>query len=217
MLHTVPLMSRLPALLTALTLVAGMTAVAHADQKGATYRWVDEQGVVHYGDSIPPQYAQQAATVINKQGMTVGHVDAPRTEAQLAQQAAAAAQAAQQKQHDAFLLATYTSPRDIESLRDERLTQLRGQQAATQKYIDTLSERLSALTARAQNFKPYSPRPDARRMPDDLAEQIVHTTNDIRTQREALVTSQTDESNVRQQFQADIDRYKELRPTPPGH
>ena len=26
---------------------------------GVAYKWVDEQGVVHYGDNIPPQYAQQ--------------------------------------------------------------------------------------------------------------------------------------------------------------
>jgi len=204
-------MSRLPALLTGIALVAGTTCVAAADQRGTTYRWVDAQGVVHYGDQIPPQYAQQAATLINKQGVTVGHVDAPKTDTQLAQEATASAAAAKQKQHDAFLLATYTSPKDIEALRDERLNQLRDQATATEQYVNTLSERLGALTARAQNFKPYSSRPDARKMPDDLAEQIVHTTNDIRTQRAALATNQQDEDNVRQQFQADIDRYKELR------
>ena len=50
----------------------------------------------------------------------------------------------------------------------------------------SLGERLAALQARAQNFKPYSARPDAHRMPDDLAEQMVHTLNDIRTQKAAL-------------------------------
>ncbi len=203
-------MSRLPAILTGIALAAGMGA-ATADQHGTLYRWVDEQGVVHYGDQIPPQYAQQAATVLNKQGVAVGHVDAPKTAAQLAQLAAEQAAATKQKQHDTFLLATYTSTKDIEALRDERLDQLHGQEAATQQYVNTLSERLKTLTERAQNFKPYSTRPDARKMPDDLAEQIVHTTNDIRTQRAALAASQQDETTVREQFQADIDRYKELR------
>jgi hypothetical protein len=68
-----------------------------------------------------------------------------------------------------------------------------------------------ALQARAQNFKPYSTRADAHRMPDDLAEQMVHTLNDIRAQRAALVTSREEEAKTQGQFQSDIDRYKELR------
>ena len=175
------------------------------------YKWVDKDGNTHIGDSIPPEYAQQSATVLNKHGVEVGHVDAPKTDAQLAADADARVSAARQKQHDSFLLATYTSVKDIEALRDERLDQMHAQQVATQQYVGTLGERLSALQSRAQNFKPYSTRPDAHKMPDDLAEQMVHTLNDIRTQRAALSTSQLNETSVRQQFQSDIDRYKELR------
>ena len=70
---------------------------------------------------------------------------------------------------------------------------------------------MTALQTRAQNFKPYSTRPDAHRMPDDLAEQMVHTLNDIRAQKSALSTSQEEEVKTQAQFQSDIDRYKELR------
>lgn len=177
----------------------------------ATYKWVDDQGVVHYGDSIPPQYAQKESTVLNKQGVPVGHKDASKSAAELADEAAAQEQLARQKQHDSFLLATYTSVKDIEQLRDERVQQVRGQRIATEQYVASLSERLAALQARAQNFKPYSTRPDAHRMPDDLAEQMVHTLNDIRTQKAALSLSQEQEAKTQSQFQADIDRYKELR------
>jgi hypothetical protein len=91
------------------------------------------------------------------------------------------------------------------------LQQVRGQRIATEQYVASLGERLAALQARAQNFKPYSSRPDAHRMPDDLAEQMVHTLNDIRTQKAALSLSQDQETKTQSQFQADIDRYKELR------
>ena len=36
------------------------------------------------------------------------------------------------------------------------------------------------------HFKPYSSEPNARRMPDDLAEELVRTLNEARTQRKAL-------------------------------
>ncbi|HTV77045.1 MAG TPA: DUF4124 domain-containing protein [Steroidobacteraceae bacterium] len=187
----------------------GLAASARA--AGTTYKWVDDQGVVHYGDSIPPQYAQKESTILNKEGVQIGHKDATKSAAQLAAESAAADQAARQKQHDNFLLATYTSVKDIEQLRDERLLQIQGQRVAAEQYVASLGERLAALQTRAQNFKPYSSRPDARRMPDDLAEQMVHTLNDIRTQKAALSSSQEEEVKTQAQFQADIDRYKELR------
>lgn len=179
--------------------------------EGQTYKWVDDQGVVHYGDSIPPQYAQKESTVLNKEGVPIGHNNAAKSLAELAAEATVQQQQAQQKQHDAFLLGTYTSVKDIEQLRDERLQQIKVQRVAAEQYVATLGERLSALQARAQNFKPYSTRPDAHRMPDDLAEQMVHTLNDIRAQKSALSTSQEEEVKTQVQFQSDIDRYKELR------
>jgi hypothetical protein len=195
--------------LALLCLCAGSAAAWGAAP--ATYKWVDDQGVVHYGDSIPPQYAQKESTVLNKEGVAIGHRDAPKSAAELATENAAAEQLARQKQHDGFLLATYTSVKDIEQLRDERLLQIKGQRLAAEQYIASLGDRLSSLQVRAQNFRPYSPRADARRMPDDLAEQMVHTINDMRTQKAALNSSQDEETKTQVQFQADIDRYKELR------
>ncbi len=189
----------------------GSACWADNSSAGTTYKWVDDQGVVHYGDSIPPQYAQKESTVLNKEGVAIGHKDASKSAAELAADATLQEQLARQKQHDSFLLATYTSVKDIEQLRDERLQQVQGQRIATEQYVASLGERLAALQARAQNFKPYSSRPDAHRMPDDLAEQMVHTLNDIRTQKAALSSSQEQETKTQSQFQADIDRYKELR------
>lgn len=197
-----------PFIFALLGLCAG-SASAWADTP--TYKWVDDQGVTHYGDSIPPQYAQKESTVLNKEGVPIGHNAAAKSPAEVAAEAAAHEQLAHQKQHDSFLLNTYTSVKDIEQVRDERMQQIKGQRLAAEQYVASLGERLTALQARAQNFKPYSTRPDAHRMPDDLAEQMVHTINDIRAQKAALTTSQEEEVKTQAQFQADIDRYKELR------
>lgn len=198
----------------ALGVAALVPAPAHAangDHGPLVYRWVDEKGIVHYGDRIPPQYAQQDTTVLNGEGVVVNRVAAPKTAAELAQAARAQAQELAQKQRDNFLLTTYTSVKDIEQLRDERLEQLKGQRAAAEQYIASLHERLLALQARALLFKPYNPEPRARRMPDDLAEDIVRTLDEERTQRTALATKDQEETAMRAQFQSDIDRYRELR------
>lgn len=195
-----------------LVLACAGLARAAADGKGTVvYRWVDTNGVVHYGDRIPPQYAQKETTVLNDQGVVVGELSAQKTPEELAEAARAQQRLLQQKQRDTFLLTTYSSVQDIEQLRDERLQQLKGQVVASEQYIASLHERLLALQARAMLFKPYNPEPTAGRLPDDLAEQLVRTLNEMRTQHNALATKDQEEAAIRTQFQADIDRYRQLR------
>ena len=206
---------RILSLLLALACVTG-AALAQNSSKGAVaYRWVDEHGVVHYGDTIPPKYARDSRQIINSQGVEIGHVDAEKTPAQQAAEAKARERRVAQQQHDYFLLGTYTSVKDIESLRDERLSQLAAQQTAAQQYVQSLQSRLSSLQSRAQDFKPYSTKPGAPRMPDELAQELVHTSNEVRLQDQAMRARAVQEAQVRSQFQSDIERFEQLKAAPP--
>jgi hypothetical protein len=177
---------------------------------GPVYRWVDENGIVHYGDSVPPQYSQQESAVLNNQGVEVGHRAAQKSAAEFAEEARQQQQLTEQKQRDSFLLSTYTSVKDIEQLRDERLEQLRAQRLAAQQYVASLRERLLVLQERMLTYKPYNAEGRARRMPDELAQDVVHALNEMRTQGTALAAKDREVASTRAQFQADIDRYREL-------
>ena len=63
---------RTAAILTTLVLVLSAAPLA-AD----TYRWKDKNGEIHYGESVPPEYADQPYDIINKQGIVIKHVDNP--------------------------------------------------------------------------------------------------------------------------------------------
>lgn len=200
-----------------LSLVALCTAdaAAAANNPSATtptqtYRWVDDKGVVHYGDSVPSEYSQQERSVLNAQGVEIGHVAGHKSGAALVQQSQAEELARQRAQHDRTLLSTYVSAKDIEALRDERLAQIDGQLQASATYIESLATRLGALQERAMQFKPYSSEPNARRMPDELAEELVRIANEARDQRKALEAKRTEQADMRAQFEADIQRYREL-------
>ncbi len=200
-------------LCTALGLMLGMavagTATA-ASNAPAAYKWVDEQGVTHYGDSIPPQYAERELHLMNKQGVEIGHSDAAKTPEQLEAEARIHEASLKQQQHDNFLVATYTSVKDIEALRDVRLQQLNGQRTAAEAYVENLHSRLVALQDRAKHFRPYSGQGGARRMPDDLVEDLVHTLNEMRTQSNALSAKNAEVAAVKDQFNNDIERYRAL-------
>jgi len=47
-------------------------------------------------------------------------------------------------------------------------------------------------------------------MPDDLAEDLVRTINELREQTNALAAHKEEETQLRAQFQSDIERYREL-------
>ncbi|MGB8694744.1 MAG: hypothetical protein WCD08_14655 [Steroidobacteraceae bacterium] len=191
---------------------AASTAPAWAAEPGKNhnYSWVDRNGERHYGDAVPPEYAQAERRVLNSQGIEVQHIEALKNAQQQAEQRHREQEIAQRAQHDRFLLTTYTSTKDIERLRDERLNQVNGQIKATNAYIELLQTRLAALQARAMHFKPYNTKPDARRMPDDLTEELVRASNDVRTQQRALDNRTKEQTTVRTQFESDIARYREL-------
>src|SRR5262245_53695222 len=188
----------------ALLALGGVLAVAGASAGSsggvAAYRWVDENGVVHYGHHIPPKYATQESTLYNKSGIAIGRTEAQKTDQERDEDEKQRQELLRQKQHDAFLLTTYTSVKDIEALRDERLDQISGQRRAAEQYIDGLNSRLSGLQSRALKFKPYSDNSDARRMPDDLAEDLVRTLNEMRVQKTTLTTKDAEERAMRAEF-----------------
>jgi hypothetical protein len=203
------------ALLLVLACAAGPAWAQTSDKAGIVYRWVDKHGVVHYGDSVPPQYAREQRELLNSQGVVVGRVDAEKTPAQLAAEERASAQRRAQKQRDYFLLSTYTSVNDIRSLRDERLSQLQAQQTAAQQYVQSLESRLTSLEDRAQQYRPYSARPTAPPMPDELAQELVQTHSEVRLQNQAIQARAQQEAQVKAQFQADIERFEQLKAAPP--
>ena len=49
-----------------------LSSSLQAQDKGKqTYKWVDDKGVIHYGDSIPSEYSRRETHVLNSQGVEV--------------------------------------------------------------------------------------------------------------------------------------------------
>ena len=178
---------------------------------GQAYKWVDDKGITHYGDSIPPEYAKRERSVLNRQGVEVRRLEAERTPEQIAAAEVRDAERRKRRDRDQFLLTTYTSAKDIEALRDQRLQQIGDQRKSMESYIDTLTSRLDALQIRAQTFRPYNPSPDARRMPDQLAEELVRAINEVRRQRMSVDSRRNEETQLSDEFQSDIDRFRALK------
>jgi hypothetical protein len=200
----------------ALLLLAAVVAPASAAEDGkskTSYMWIDKNGKKQYGDSVPPEYSQVERRVLNRDGIETRRDGAPKSAEQLLEERRQRELLEKRAQHDRFLTTTYNSVHDIERLRDERLDQLAAQVTAAESYIGTLDSRLQALQQRAQQFKPYSAAANARRMPDDLAEQLVRGQSEAVSQRQALNRKRQEMADVRAQFDADSVRFSELEKT----
>jgi hypothetical protein len=174
------------------------------------YRWVDKDGVVHYGDTVPPQYAEQAHQELNQQGVPVREFPRQLSPEEAAAAQKAAAEEARRKQHDSFLLNTYTKVGDIEQLRDERIALINSQMDLARGSIATTDQRLVALQNRLRAFRPYSDSPNARRVPDQLAEEVVRALSERRSMNTQLQQREQEKAEQLANFNNDIARYKEL-------
>lgn len=89
---------------------------AQAENSNRIVKWKDEKGVTHYGDSIPPQYANRDNSLMNKQGITVqqNKPNVPHDKgAELAK--------LEQDKKDRALLGTFTNADEIDLTRDRNL------------------------------------------------------------------------------------------------
>ncbi len=195
----------------AVLLASAAIAQQNPGDKKKVYRWTDEKGVVHYGDRIPPEYSRGEAAVLNNQGVTVAIRPAQKTPEQQEREAALREIREKEQQRDSFLLTTYTSVRDIEQLRDLRLQQMADARKSIEAYVESLQSRLLSLHERVQVFRPYNDAVTARRMPDELAQDLVRTLKEVAAQRAQMAERMAEDRALRAQFQVDIDRYKSLR------
>lgn len=206
------------ALIALAALALPLAGFAQRPAESKLYRWVDEKGEVHYGDTIPPQYANRDRNVLNNQGVRVGfeegevtpeeRAEKQRLEAQAESQRAAKAEIARR---DRMLLETYLTVTDIEDLRDRRLELLESQIKVTELYLGNLRKRLVSLQDEASHYKPYTVRENAPQIPPNLALDISRTASSINLYEQTLARTRSDQTNLKTAFDNDIERFRELK------
>ena len=204
---------------TLLALIAGAAdAQSGKDSKTKLYRWVDKNGQVHYGDSVPPEYADQDREILNRQGVPVGREEGTITPEEAVAIAAAEKAARDEKKRklrDRVLLQTYQNVQELEVLRDTRLELVDAQLTIQEQSLANLRAQRAQVLRQASRFAPISKEPDAPPMPDQMTDDLERSASDIETQEKNLYKRREERENIRLNFEADIQRYKELRAVAP--
>jgi len=178
------------------------------------YRWVDSEGAVHYGDSVPAEYAELERQIINDHGITVDVLRAKMTEEEIAEeqrQEDLRMQRKLERRQDQALLATYLTIDEILMHRDRRIELFEAQARVTELYLRNLERRMSELKEEASEFQPYSEDPDAEMISADLADDIATTKETITRHEANLQRFQSDQQGIVARFDGDINRFKKLK------
>ncbi|HEY0915280.1 MAG TPA: hypothetical protein VGE22_10450 [Solimonas sp.] len=198
------------AMIAALLMSLALPAGAQTQQKKIQC-WTDAQGHRACGDHVPPEYAKQERKTIDSQGRTVGTRQRERTPEEVAADERAAADAAAEKAriqkqaaYDKFLTDSYSSVKDLERARNERLATLDGRVnlanqavAGSEKSKDELRRRIDALLKKSR--------------PVDVPQkQLRETEKSLRDNRVAIIQMQKDREHVCADFLRDIRRFQEL-------
>jgi hypothetical protein len=175
----------------------------------------DATGKWHYGDTADEACHQSKIIEINKRGVETKQIAAPLTEEERkakeleqAEKEKEAQLAAERKRKDKILLGTYTSEADITAMRDRKLAEIDAQIRGSQATLKTQQDALARLQAKAKaegNGKPAS---------EQTLTGVAKTETAIAKQQAFIQTKQQEQEIVKQQFQADLERYRQLKTKP---
>jgi hypothetical protein len=176
-----------------------------------TYKWVDDKGVTHMGDTIPAEYANKDRAELNKSGRTVSTKDVLTPEERRAREAeqqktsAEETAARDQKLHDKSLTDTYSSIQEIELSRTRSLQQVDARINSLNSQIKMNGNSLASLQKDADNRSKSNGK-----VPVSLQEDIKSAQERDRRLQHELEKYLTEKTAVNTRYDADKARYREL-------
>lgn len=204
--------------LTSLTLSVLIGLSTGPALAGKLYKWVDENGRVRYGDSIPPQYARKSNQTLNEQGVVVGRKAAAKTPEQIAEEARVKAEQAEAERirkekayQDRILLDTFTNEDEMVMTRDGKIEAIEAVIRVTKGRNEKLKQRLTELKQRAAYLERAG-----RPVPESLSKEISESRAQIADNLKYVQNRKQDQQKIRDKFEQDIRRFRELKTAEAG-
>ncbi|HTS54344.1 MAG TPA: DUF4124 domain-containing protein [Burkholderiales bacterium] len=187
-------------------------AQANAAMAAKIFKWTDERGVTHYGEVIPPEYKDQAAQEMSKQGLTIRKWDSAITPEQ---RKAAELKAVrerddkqrdfEQRRRDLALVNTYTSAREIDEHRDRTLQLPVQAIRGLEPRLKRAQDRLAALQRQAAAFTDAG-----KQVPNGLELDLADERSEVSSIRAEIDRHKAEIEVIKVKYDGDKKRYLEL-------
>lgn len=175
------------------------------------YKWVDEKGITHYGETIPPEYADRDREELNKSGRTVKVIDVPTAAEREAQKEADKKKQAEEKaaiekkRHDLTLTSTYSNASEIDLARERSLRQINARINNQTSQLKMASDNLLALQKESESYTKAN-----NQIPSALQDDLDDAKKRVERLQKNLDKSLAEKESVEARYDADKARYQEL-------
>ncbi len=175
------------------------------------YKWVDNNGTTHYGETIPPEYADKDRAELNQAGRVVNKQEVLTPEKRRAQEQEDAKKledekaAAEKKRHDQTLTSTYSSVKEIDLARSRSLQQIDARINVIDSAIKTTNDNLIGLQKEADGYTLRK-----KEIPGSLKDDLQETQARLDKLNKDMEKPQAEKASVEARYDADKARYIEL-------
>lgn len=176
------------------------------------YKWVDDNGTTHYGEVIPPEYANKDRDSLKKSGMLEKrpekiNPDTVRAKEEAAQQRKIDNQSTvEQQRRDSALLNTYSNENEIDLARERSLVLINARIESNQMLLKssqgTLDEHKKEVESRTKTGK---------KIPQSLSNDITQSEARVAKFQAELMKSEEELAAVKTRFENEKALYRKLK------
>lgn len=203
--------------------------LAGSAQAAEVYRWVDENGEVHYSESLPPDYRDQGHDVLNRDGLVIGEnqkltpeppppdkmtedeklaeeqQELPRDSSGLPRPKPLYSKEETQRRMDNFLMLRYESEQEILDAMNVEIKQLNYDRRLLEGSRASINEAYRGQMRHAADMQRAG-----KQVEDETVRQIRDLRNALAKNDRSLQTLQLRENNIRVDFENQVERYRHL-------
>lgn len=194
-------MNNLKTLGATLVLFAAFSATAEAK----LYKWVDDKGETHYGEVIPPEYADKDKVQFNEKGREIKKKEAVSKDASGNKNTEEERALIDRRRKDKALVSTYSNEKEIDLARDRNLQQVEARINSVQLLVKSAQESLDGYRKEADGLKK-----SGSRVHPSLQTDIENAESKLARLKQDLAKAEEKAAAVRASFEADKMRYREL-------
>ncbi|CAH1088900.1 DUF4124 domain-containing protein [Candidatus Nitrotoga sp. 1052] len=175
------------------------------------YKWVDDKGVTHYGEVIPPEYTNKSNAQLSDKGRVIKRTEEINNKERRANEEDEAKKRIdneaklEQSRKDKALQNTFSSEKEIDLARDRNLHQVESLISSIQSLQKTARENLKNYQQEAEERKRAG-----KKLHASLQADITESENKLAKLQLDLVKAQEKAAAVKASYEADKMRFREL-------
>ncbi len=176
------------------------------------YKWVDDNGTTHYGETIPPEYANKDSTQFNSKGRVEKHTEILTSEERRTKEAEDAKKNTEEqavveaKRRDTALLNTFTNEKEIDLARDRSEQQVSARISSFKTMLTSAQETLAGHHKEQNDLLKQN-----KKIPASLKEDIAENEGKVAKLQKDIAQSEEELVNVKSRFEAEKLRFRELK------